>query len=574
MDFVRVGKRFRKHIAYAATLAVATATGGASPARGATEPDWGEGVALSSPRANPYGLDAEAFAAARREGYLHALEYPVEVSGALIPWRPVEEFLDDRSPNPIRELLKRAFGTFTQVKSTDDLFARAGLNPYPKSSAEGADEIPHRGDEIPKTRMGVTVFRREGVEAFTISCAACHSANLFGKKILGMTNRFARANDFFVLGKKSIRLVSPPLFERVMHASRSETDLYARLRERMRAVGAKEPTTLGLDTSLAQVAISLAHRGDDEYASFDPRRERSPKREPLATFVADSKPAVWWNVKYKNRFLSDGSVVSGNPIYTNILWNEIGRGTDLHELETWFAENAKTIEELTTAVFSTEAPRYTDFFPAQTVSLDRAKRGEATFAKTCAGCHGTYAKAWNLPNADSLPLAERLRTTEVRYPEKTKVVNVGTDPQRAQGMLSLERGLNPLAISKRNGILIKHQTGYVPPPLVGIWARWPYFHNNSAPNLCAVLTAGKDRPKSYFAGEALDPARDYDSECGGYPEGDRVPAAWKKDAAYRYDTAKPGMGNRGHDERIFLKDGVEILTREEKRDLIEFLKTL
>jgi mono/diheme cytochrome c family protein len=537
-------------------------------------PDWSEGASITAPRSNPYGLDAPDFTTARREGFLHALEYPLDISGVMIPWRPTEEFLNNRSSNPIREILHGAFAGLSKIKSTDDLFKRVGLHAYPSTDAEGADSIPHRGSTAPTTRMGVTVFERQGVEAFTLSCAACHSANLFGKKILGMTNRFSRANDFFVLGKKAIGIVGTPLFAGVLGATAGEADLYSRLRSRLKSVGTKSPATLGLDTSLAQVAISLSHRSDDEYASFDRHREKFPKKEPLKDMVADGKPAVWWNTKYKNRWLSDGSIVSGNPIYTNILWNEIGRGTDLHELEAWFAANPKVIEELTTAVFSTAAPRITDFFPAERISIERAKRGEIAFNQRCSGCHGTYTKAWSRTDADRLPLIERLKTDTVHYPEKTRVVNVGTDPQRAAGMVSLEKGLNPLAISKRNGIVIKVQTGYVPPPLVGIWARWPYFHNNSAPNLRSVLTAAKDRPPIYYAGEAIDREKDYDSDLGGYPEADRVPAAWKTDNAFRYDTSKPGMTNQGHEEGIFLEKGVEIYTDDQKRDLIEFLKTL
>lgn len=545
----------------------------AFPASAMEAPDWSEGARILSPRANPFGLSETEFSTERREGYLHALEYPLDISGVMIPWRPTRIFLDEPSPNPIREILRNAFGGFTKIRSTDDLFAKAGLLPYPRTDAEGADRIPHRGRETPKARMGVTVFEREGVEAFTISCAACHSANLFGKKILGMTNRFARANEFFVQGKKAVRLVPTALYASALGVTHGEAALYARLRKRMLSVGTKRPASLGLDTSLAQVAISLAYRAEDEYASFDKVLERFPRPEKLNTFVADGKPAVWWNVKYKNRWLSDGSVVSGNPIFTNILWNEIGRGTDLHELEAWFEKNPKIIEELTTAVFSTEAPRFTDFFPAERISIERAKRGEVLFERDCAKCHGSYPKVWSVAGSEGLPLVERLKTSSVRYPEKTKVMNVGTDPNRAQGMASLER-LNSLAISRKNGIVIKTQKGYVPPPLVGIWARYPYFHNNSAPNLCAVLTAGNARPAKYYAGEAIDRERDYDSECGGYPTGDRVPTAWKTDPDFRYDTTKSGMGNRGHDEGVFLKKGVELLTREEKLDLIEFMKTL
>src|SRR5690606_5385765 len=124
------------------------------------------------------------------------------------------------------------------------------------------------------------------------------------------------------------------------------------------------------------------------------------------------------------------------------------------------------------------------------------------------------------------------------------------------------------------GTVVEPQKGYVPPPLDGIWSRWPYFHNNSAPNLCAVLTPGNKRPVTYYAGPANNKKTDFDQECVGYPLGNKTPASWKQDKEYLYDTRKEGLSNKGHDERIFIKEGVEIYTKKEKLELIEFLKTL
>jgi len=540
----------------------------------ASEPDWSEGIHITNPRSNPYSLSDEDFDRVRLAGLKHTLEYPVEISGSFVPWRPLKNFLDNPSTNPIRAILKAAFKGFTNIRSMDDLAGKLGLHSFPKNEAEGSLEIPMPREGAPKVRMGMTIIRKDSVDALTISCAACHSSNLFGKRVLGLTNRFPRMNEFFVTGKKIVGLVPDELFAASIGATAEESALYAHFRTRLRSVGARTPIALGLDTSLAQVALSLAHRSDDEYASFDRKFERSPRPEKLSNYPSDSKPAVWWNLKYKNRWLSDGSVVSGNPVYTNFLWNEIGRGTDLHELEDWLDKSRSVIEELTTAVFASEAPRFTDFFPAERIDIDRAKQGEALFNVSCKKCHGIYVKNWSLPDSDRLTLSERLKTAEVRYLEKTPVINVGTDPHRRIGMESLERGLNPLAISKKNGILIRAQQGYVPPPLVGIWARFPYFHNNSVPNLCALLSRESERPETYWSGEMRDPEKDFDSECVGYPTGDKTPKEWKKNSEHLYDTAREGMSRSGHDERIFIKDGVEIFSKEQKRDLIEFLKTL
>jgi len=420
----------------------------------------------------------------------------------------------------------------------------------------------------------VTLRERHGEIGFTLGCATCHSSQLFGKVVLGMTNRFPRANAFFESGVKATAVVTPGTFDWLLRPSPGESQMFAGTHHAIQAVGTKEPVVLGLDTSLAQVALSLNRRNLDEEASRSREYEQRPRKDRLDTFVADSKPAVWWNLKYKNRWLSDGSIVSGNPIFTNFIWNEIGRGVDLPALDTWLTENPDTVRELTAAVFASEAPRFTDFFPTRLIPLEQAKRGQRIFNDSCARCHGRYEKAWDRPDSDRLTEAEKLETTRVTYFEQTPVKNVGTDPQRAEGMTSLAEKLNPLRISRVNRIVIEPQRGYVPPPLVGIWARWPYLHNNSVPSLCALLTRAELRPRVYYAGPAEDPARDFDADCNGYPVGDGAPEAWKARAEFRYDASRLGMRNMGHDEGIFLDRGTELLTPDQKRDLIHFLQTL
>jgi hypothetical protein len=169
---------------------------------------------------------------------------------------------------------------------------------------------------------------------------------------------------------------------------------------------------------------------------------------------------------------------------------------------------------------------------------------------------------------------ELIQNRKVTYHEKTPVKDVGTDPGRYLGIREFADQLNQLKISKSIGTVVEPQKGYVPPPLDGIWARWPYFHNNSAPSLCAVLTAGAKRPSTYWAGPAKNKKRDFDQRCNGYPSGDEVPESWKSEKEYFYDSRKDGLSNKGHDERIFLKNGQELYNLEQKLELIEFLKTL
>jgi hypothetical protein len=364
------------------------------------------------------------------------------------------------------------------------------------------------------------------MKLFTMSCATCHSDKLFGQTILGMSKRFPRANLFFIKGRDAGAAYNRGLVQLYTGASDDEMDYVDRSVANIRSVGLKEPLVLGLDTSLAQVALSLDKREADPWASKSIYYEAHPRPDILDHSPGDSKPAVWWNLKYKNRWLSDGSVVSGNPIHTNLLWNEIGRGTDLKELSQWFDSNEDVIQELTTLTFSIEAPRFEEFFPAELIDETSARRGEATFSRYCGRCHGQYVKNWSQPGFETASWSERIKTFLVKYPEQTKVEDVGTDPNRYLSMQSLEK-LNALEISQRNSIVVRAQTGYVPPPLVGVWARWPYLHNNSVPSLCALLTPAKDRPKNYYGGMPIDKARDFDLQCNGYPLGSQTPNEWK-----------------------------------------------
>jgi hypothetical protein len=540
-------------------LSVATAA--------AAEPDWSRGfVVPEDGRANPYSYSAEELEPHLLRGKGHALEYPVEVTGLLVPRKPLENLIEAPTSNPLKQLLRKFIGGLTGVQTMDELFEWVGLHPFPRPDDSGVYSVPYPGGKRPEGRMGVAYRVRGGAEGFTIGCMGCHSANLFGKTVLGMTNRFPRANAFFDRGRQGTELTSEASFQHFTGATDAETRLFAQLKENSRSIGTRRPQQLGLDTSLAQVALSLARRGQDPYATKSAWNQAFPRPDPLESFVADSKPAVWWNLKYKNRWLCDGSVVSGNPIYTNLLWNEIGRGADLRELGQWLDANPEIVADLTTAVFSSEAPRFTDFFPADRLQPAEVRRGQALFENRCARCHGHYEKAWDLPEAQTVPWVDQLRTTHVRYPQTTPVRDVGTDPNRAAGMKSLEQ-LNRLALSQAHGIVIETQKGYVPPPLVGIWARWPYLHNNSVPSLCALLTPAAARPREYWAREANDPERDFDSDCNGYPAGEGKGS--------RYDATREGMTNRGHDVGIFVgPDGRELLTWDEKRSLIRFLQTL
>jgi hypothetical protein len=529
------------------------------------EPDWSEGfVVPAGGRSNPYQLSAQEFEASRERGRLHALVYPVAVTGMLPPYRPVLNFLESQNPNPLYNLLQNLFRSFTEIKNFNSLLEWVGLHEYPKEDAIGIYKVPYPEGKRPNYYMGLSLIEKNHTTGFTLSCAACHSASLFGKSILGLTNRFPRANRLFFKAKQASAFADINIFQISTAADPSDTALMSETLENLKSVTTKLPQQLGLDTSLSQVSLSLNRRALGPWAEKDLFSQNHPRPDALDNDIADSKPAVWWNLKYKNRWLSDGSVVSGNPVFTNLLWNEIGRGVDLQVLDQWFKENSQVVQDLVTAVFSSEAPAITDFFDINAIDLGSAKRGETLYIQSCQKCHGEYLKDWDSAQAASI---ENIKTVQVFYRNKTAVVDVQTDPHRARGMKSLEK-LNQLEISKNNKTLIRAQNAYVPPPLVGIWARWPYFHNNSIPSLCALLSTEKKRPRKYFAREALDQQKDFDLNCNGYPEKS------EGTGSIEFDTSREGLSNLGHDQGILSDGEVERFSPQDKKDLISFLQTL
>jgi mono/diheme cytochrome c family protein len=537
-----------------------------------TTVDWTAQVRLEpgTHRGDLFGL-GDALPGAISEGLGHAQVWPVDVSGILLPYDSLTRALDPEQPDETLQGLRRLAGQIVGFETMPGMYDWLGLPAYNASGA-GPFGSPHPIGVQPQMPMGVAVIDSEWGPALTFSCTACHAGRLLGRTVMGLANRQSRANEFFNISLRVLPSLDTPVIRDALGTTEGQSALIARAMVSADNVVAKKPQALGLDTSLAQVALSLARRGDDPYATPDAERSANPPAHPLDSLVADSKPMAWWTMKYKTRWLSDGSIVAGNPVFTNFLWNELGRGTDLRALEGWMQSNRRAIDTLTAAVFASEAPRWTDYFDASTIDLAAAQRGQAVFEARCASCHGVYEKAWDASDAAQLEPAARLATTRVVYHAQTPVLDVGTDPNRAQAMATFSAKLNGLAISQWMQTVIEPQTGYVPPPLNGIWARYPYLHNNSVPTLCALLTPPADRPETFRQGPSESEA-DFDADCVGYPVGDAIPAEWADVRGNLVDTTRPGLSNAGHSAMFDGTDG-PALTAEGRSDLIAFLKTL
>jgi cytochrome c5 len=95
--------------------------------------------------------------------------------------------------------------------------------------------------------------------------------------------------------------------------------------------------------------------------------------------------------------------------------------------------------------------------------------------------------------------------------------------------------------------------GYKSRPLNGVWATAPYLHNGSVPSLAELLKPEDERIKSFHIGSI-----EFDTDNVGFKDDPTQPV---------YDTKLDGNSNAGH------KYGT-VLSKDKKRDLLEYLKSL
>jgi len=294
--------------------------------------------------------------------------YPVEHTGLLMPLEPI---LRVAKPNQLpwyKQLISAAVRFLIGFRSNSEFLDQLGLN---EVGAEHGD---------------ISLIERYGASGFTYSCSSCHVGNLFGDRVIGLTRRFPNTADIFIQAKKAAKYISPHMFQILSNATESETKMYSETRVNLSKVGLVKPLHIGQDNSLGQVSLSLLKL--NETGDID----RSEKYQSLHDEMrfASSKPAVWWNVKYKTRYLLDGSLAKGSPVKVNFLWNELGRGSDIGVLEKWFVDNSKRIDALEMYVKSLMAPSYFDYFDSTQFDIKAAQRGQVIFRKRCVACHGDY----------------------------------------------------------------------------------------------------------------------------------------------------------------------------------------
>jgi hypothetical protein len=286
---------------------------------------------------------------------------------------------------------------------------------------------------------------------------------------------------------------------------------------------------LGVNAADRLAVLLVAHRDPETLAWSDTALLEIPD-EVIPTDV----PA-WWLLKKKNAMF-----------YNGFGRGDFGKFLMLSNLLTVkdTAEAAKTFThfgDVLAYIKSISPPSY----PCP-IDTQLATTGKMVFINHCSKCHGQYGANEKYPN---LLIPENIIKTDSllfksNY-QNAKFIDWFNKSWYATGEHPAK--LQPFS-------------GYVAPPLDGVWITAPYLHNASVPTLEALLNS-KLRPR-YWERDFKNPEYDYEKVGWKYKVKDKSENNKKV-----YDTDKPGYGNHGH---YFGDD----LADAERKAVIEYLKIL
>lgn len=380
----------------------------------------------------------------------------------------------------------------------------------------GLHEASYPNDGLP---MGFRKAPRLFNTGVGIDCMLCHGGSIMGKSYVGLGN--------------------------------STLDIQAIFEELSRADGmtGKMPftyTNVRGTSEAGGFGVYLLGFRNPDLSIRTPRKELG-----LHDDLCEDVPA-WWLMKKKKTIYHTGATDS-RSIRTLMQFM-------MHPLTTPkdFEKHEPAFRDISEYLINMEPPKY-----PFAIDKEKAVKGEAVFKQSCAKCHGTYGEKaggglgepakWTYPNK-VIPLSE-IGTDSNRH----RGIEAAYGKEYSESWFGQEKPAKPLRMTE----------GYQAPPLDGIWATAPYFHNGSVPTLDGVLNT-KARPKRFTRSFKTDEAA-YDKTKVGWkvteltdPPAPNLPLIEQRKV---YDTSKPGRANTGHNY------GDE-LTDDERAQVIEYLKTL
>jgi mono/diheme cytochrome c family protein len=392
--------------------------------------------------------------------------------------------------------------------------------------ASPADTIPGRtGDAYGLPYSFSPATSTEGVKVVSANCLTCHAGRINGKLVIGL----GAADADFTSGQSAMIDAAAALI-----TDPTEKAEYARFSDRIHTIEPyTQPATIGVNPADNLTAVLMSHRDPATLAWSDTAMIELP---PATVAPVDVPP--WWRMAKKNAMFYS---TAGRGDHARIMMAASLLCTDnvaeATAIDAAFVDVRAWIEQL--------AP------PAWPFAIDRglASKGEAVYERTCARCHGIGE---NYPNS-LVPLDV-----------------IGTDPVLARGTAQFAPPYVAWFQSSFWGQMSRlvPQNGYIAPPLDGIWATAPYFHNGSVPTLEGVLDSHA-RPK-YWVRPSYD-STDFDQTKVGWNytaiTHGQADEPTKLARVKIYDTTLPGYANSGHT----FGDG---LSSADRTAVIEYLKTL
>jgi hypothetical protein len=401
--------------------------------------------------------------------------------------------------------------------------------------------------------------RRQLIDLSAINCAACHTGSVREKAgsepkhIAGMpanTLNLLAYFKFLFSCAADARFNSAEILSQMSQAGLLETGdalIYRLVIPRMRQ-------------GLLDQSRKLGFLMDPGYTLFGPGRVNT-----FDTFKVD---------QFAPYYLKHGQQIGPDEIYGIVdfpsVWNQAARdGLRLH----WDGNNSSLRERNFSAAIGAGAhPQDMDIKrlfrveewlkrlppPAYPFAIDeaKAKQGAEVYKSRCFDCHDFHGT----------------RVATVFSLSKT---DIGTDRSRLDSYTEFLR-LAQQDYTKGYFWTFTHFTktdGYTAPPLDGIWARAPYLHNGSVPNLWTLLEPEEKRPVAFTVGNDV-----YDQANMGFETvlltGNRAQGYSQANGArytgqsFVYDTRLRANGNKGHSGPRYGTD----LSANDKAALIEYFK--
>ena len=94
------------------------------PAMANISPDWSNEAMLipGENRANIYQREELDLEQTKTQGYIHAMKYPVTVTGLLIPYKPLINFMHTDPTNPLKKLVVEISRKFAGFRTEKELY--------------------------------------------------------------------------------------------------------------------------------------------------------------------------------------------------------------------------------------------------------------------------------------------------------------------------------------------------------------------------------------------------------------------------------------------------------------------